>query len=381
MSTSIQALSQAFTIDRSGVEQPRSPDFAWAPRHAIVGMAKDENDTRSVCHLRHQVYVHEQGIPVHGIDAAQGELVDPLDPCSGLWYAKNDATVVGTVTQTMIGPNFDLSRLPAELELDRFPRATNCILGYSSRFAIAPYNRSSWVLPSLVRYSYAHARSLACKFGFMVTNPALVPLFERLGYLRYTETTYAHEKVGLLIPMVLPATDHEHLSEVRSACLPAAMHLAAEPEWGAWLRAKFPIIGVYYGSDRRHAAHGVALARQIDLPVDVAVELSLMSFAHHFPAGTSLRREGDRVMYSFFAVEGQIRVDRACSDASSRCFAPDGVEFSRAAIRCETDAVVLCIPDAAVLRLQRRYPEYILELHRLLKQNTTVGRAHEKILR
>jgi len=363
------------------MEQPRALDAAWAPRNAIVGRAEDENGTRAVCRLRHQVYVHEQGIPMHGIDQAQSELVDPLDTCSSLWYAKNDATIVGTITQTMIGPNFDLSQLPAELVLDQFPLAANCILGYSSRFAIAPYHRSTWVLPSLVRYSYAHARSLACKFGFMVTNPALVPLFERLGYLRYTETTYAYDKVGILIPMVLPATDHAHLSEVRSACLPAAMHLPAEPEWGAWLRAKFPIIGVYYGSDRRHSAHGAALARQINLPADIAVELCLMSFAHHFPAGTSLRREGDRVMYSFFAVEGKIGVERARDHESARRHAPDGIEFSRATIRCQTDAVVLCVPDTAVIRLQRRYPDYTALLQELLEPNATTGYAREQLVR
>jgi hypothetical protein len=38
--------------------------------------------------------------------------------------------------------------------------------------------------------------------------------------------------------------------------------------------------------------------------------------------------------------------------------APDGVAFARAAIRCEKDAVILFVPDTAVVRLKRRYPEH-----------------------
>lgn len=57
------------------------------------------------------------------------------------------------------------------------------------------------------------------------------------GISPLTESAFHASDVGLLIPMVLPATDHDHLRSVRSACLPAAAYFRAEPEWGAWLRA------------------------------------------------------------------------------------------------------------------------------------------------
>jgi len=229
-----------------------------------------------------------------------------------------------------------------------------------------------WVLPSLARYSYAYGRLNAGKFDFMVTNPALVPLFERLGYLRYTETaTYAHDKVGLLIPMVLPATDYQHMTEVRSVCLPATTHFPSEPEWGAWLRAKFPAIGMYYGSDQRLAMQSVSLSKQSQLPVEIAIELGSQGFVHHFPADTILRRVGDRVTYTFILLEGRIVAHTPDEKRNSLLeVASDGTTFSPRSIHCETDAVVLCVSDSAVQRLQRRYPEYSARLQCLLSTDS-----------
>jgi hypothetical protein len=89
-----------------------------AHRRRTVAIAQDERDVRRVYRLRHRVYVHEQGRRPDGVDWERGELADRLDRWSRLWYARDGDTVVGTLTQTIIGPDFDLSLLPAALELD-----------------------------------------------------------------------------------------------------------------------------------------------------------------------------------------------------------------------------------------------------------------------
>lgn len=329
-----------------------------APRSRHVGIVQTAHEARLVYQLRYRVYVHEQDVRLDGVDWARREMAYSLDPWSCLWYVRDGEAVVGTITQTIIGADFDLSRVPSVLELDGFPRSDSCPLGYSGRFAVAPDHRSTWVVPSLVRSCYEYGRARGAKFDFMVTNPSLVPLFERLGYVRYTASAILANGVGLVIPLVLPATDHEHLRKIRSACLPAASRFQPEPEWGEWLRARHPLIDVYYGSDCAHEQCDAALAYRLDVPMSVAVELSAMSFVHHFRAGTTLRQEGDRVTYTFFVVDGQLSVDRMDGWDDTRAGrAPDGVAFSDVAVRCETDAVVLCVPDTAVARLLRRYPE------------------------
>jgi hypothetical protein len=78
-----------------------------------------------------------------------------------------------------------------------------------------------------------------------------------------------------------------------------------------------------------------------------------MCFVHRFPAGTALRRHGDRVTCTFLPVSGELVTVHIDGDTRV-ARAPDGVAFSRVAITCESDTSVLCVPDAAVLRLQRR---------------------------
>jgi GNAT superfamily N-acetyltransferase len=351
------------------------PDPSWTPRNTTVAMASSRREASLVYRLRYRVCVHEQGRRPDGADCEREEMQDPLDPRSCLWYARDGQDVVGTITQTLAGPDFDLSLLPAALELSALP-SERPLFGFSSRFAIDPEFRGRWVLSSLARHTYAHGRTLGGKFDFMATIPALVALYERMGYVRYTGSIIdasGRDVVGLQIPMVLPATDFEHLRRVRSVCLSAAERFAGEPQWGRWLRAHYPMIDAYYGSEQCQEEQGAALAREAELPIEVAMELLAMSFAQRIPAGATLRLAGDRVTCSFLALAGTL-VARRGADAESRPrSAPDGVEFSQVEIRSATDALVLCMPDWAVARLQRRHPGSVCRLKELLTQSATGG--------
>ncbi|MEP6834045.1 MAG: hypothetical protein ABJB74_11650 [Gemmatimonas sp.] len=367
-----------FRTDSPGL---RVSDSTWAPKLGAIVMARSQREAKQILQLRYQVYTHEMGARLAGADVERGELRDALDPWSFLWYAQENGVAVGTITQTMIADDFDLSLLPAELALHNFPRSASQPVGFSSRFTIAPDHRGSWVLPAMARYTYAHGRELGAKFDFMLTRPALVPLFERVGYLRYTTSAFRLRDFDLLIPMVLPATDYEHLRKVRSACLPCAMHFPHEPEWGAWLRASHPIIGTYYESDPRCEQSGAALTQRTSLPPHVAAELSSMSFVHHFQAGTSLHEPGDRMTCSYLKLRGQLSVRR---DPHSNLIdfrqTTDGVAFTQDTIHCDSDAAVLCIPDSALARIVRRYPEQALHVQQLL-EDASVTTDSEELLR
>ncbi|MEP7000249.1 MAG: cyclic nucleotide-binding domain-containing protein [bacterium] len=175
--------------------------------------------------------------------------------------------------------------------------------------------------------------------------------------------------MGLLIPMVLPATDLPHLRSVHSACLPAAEQFASEPEWGEWLRATHPIIGHYYDRDRRTSRVAALLTERVGLPARLVGELCALGSVHRFPAGTFLLREEDRATCAFIAMEGELSVRRrrgSDADESAPRRAADGVAYARAATRCETDADVLCVPVTAIARLQRRHPAHTAPLQELV---------------
>jgi len=328
---------------------------SWAPAGATVLVARDAQAIREARQLRFRIYVREQGKRPPGVDWARGELADALDPVSSLWLARDGATPVGTLTRTTIRPGFDLALLPPGLALDGFPCSARRPLTFSSRCAIAPDHRGRWVLPALTRRTYVHGRSTGAVFDVMATNPALVPLFERLGYVRYTASAVRLPDVGTLIPMTLVGTDLDHLRRVRSPCLVAATLYPDEPRWGAWLRATHPIVDAYYGDPPDRAVARVALARQYDLPAAVAEQLVASAFVHRFPAGSTIVGAGERLTCGFVALEGRL-VGRRAAAASALACAPDGVAFSPVTLRCDTDAAILCLPAPAIERAERLHP-------------------------
>jgi hypothetical protein len=336
-----------------------------------VDMIRDTPDNgerlREVRALRYEVCVYEQGRNPSGTDVDRREVSDVLDTVANIWCARDDGRLVGTISQAIIGSEFDFSAVHPALELEGFPRSPKHPLSYTGRAALAPTHRKSWVLPSLIRHCYVHGRALGGRFDFMMTNPGLVPLFERIGYLRYT-TSVCHAPLegGLLIPMVLPATDHGHLKRVRSACLSAVSRFAAEPEWGAWLRASHPIIDMYYGNEDRSPLRAAALAAWLRVPLDVAAELYASSFIHRFPAGTTLRVPGDRVTATFLAVNAPLRVVPMRADDTPMRAALDGVPAARTTLQCERDTVIVCVPDGAVVRAVRKSDVWAKHLEHML---------------
>lgn len=343
-------------------------DPSWTPQDARIGIAVDEHTKRRVSRLRYSVFIREQGIPLGDVDDEHGEQRDPLDESSSIWYAEERGSIVGTMLQTIIGAHFDLRQVPAAFAFDTFPRSDSAPLSLCSRFAIAPDYRGTWVLPSLVRHIYVHGRMQGGRFGFMATFPQLIPLYERVGYMRYTRSVIDVKGVGLLIPMVLPGTDHEYLRKIRSACLPATQYFPDEPQWGAWLREAHPLINTYYGPEPWREAWHAAAAWRLCLPLHVTSDLIALSFVHMFSAGTQLHRAGDRVTCAFVALHGKLGFERSPDAAGlAAACAPDGIDLARETIRCETDSTVLCIPDTAIARAARRHPEHGARLAELMR--------------
>ena len=107
------------------------------------------------------------------------------------------------------------------------------------------------------------------------------------------------------------------------------------------------------------------LVQRATLPADIAEELDALSFGQHFTAGTVLQQIGDRVTCAFLAFEGKLVTERALEELPVR-HAPDGVLLADTVIRCETDAIVLCVPGFAISRSQRRHPEHEAKLDGLI---------------
>jgi len=104
---------------------------------------------------------------------------------------------------------------------------------------------------------------LACKFGSWSQSRAR-SIVRALGISPLHGDDLCTQKGRSVNSDVLPATDHEHLSEVRSPVWPAGA-LSGRTEWAPGCVRRFPIMGVYYGSESSSRRAWCGARRRIDL--------------------------------------------------------------------------------------------------------------------
>lgn len=379
------------TTERDARREPAYAPEPTAPCGAApartgpeVRWAESPDEREAIYRLRYDVYVREQDKTYAAADHGARTLSDPLDAASRLWYAAHSGSLVGSLRVTVVRPCFDASLLEPRLQLRAFPCTDDRPLSFSSRFVVGPSLRGTAVMSSLVVHAYAHVRSLGVPFDLMTTSPALVPLFERLGYVRYTHDAIETADAGVLIPMALATGDHDHLRDVRSAFLPATREFQAEPEWAAWLRERFPRVRAYYGARAREEA--VALvAEALSVTPALASDLAALGFVHRFAAGDRLQRAGDRLTCTYIPLDARLRVAPArhgtspASDVVKPVGGDDGSAVASVGrsvepgsrvqrdVLCEAGGRVLCLPEAALTLAARRAPERAAAVLRLAR--------------
>lgn len=342
----------------------RAVAAARVPAGATLRAVRTEAERAAVYRLRYDVYVEEQGKRPHGADHGRRWLTDELDDASVTLYAEEGGHVVGTVRRTDPGRGYDFRSQPAALEIERFPLDAGNAVTLCSRFVVAADHRHSWVAPALLVDMYARGRQVGAVFNLIATNPALVPLYERLGYVRYTAGGHLAD-VGLLVPMVLVLTDHEHLRRTRSCLALAVADHPHDPRWSAWLRATFPLVGDYYSADAPAVAS--SLLAPAGLSAECVRQLARRCFVHRFAAGDVLRRAGDRDTCCFVVLSGRLAWTDGGETAGETDPAPR--------LRCEDDAEVLCVPHDELLSLRECDRTALDRLRALAPRDVAAGRA------
>ncbi len=210
------------------------------PPHTLIAVAHGDADRAAVFRLRYAVSVVELGKCSTAANHADGLLCDELDEGdrSSLFFAKIGDTIVASLRVSWggLGIPDDHRDLFA---LDRFAAFPGAALSFTSRLVVAPAWRNTPVLGQLLVSAYQLARERGVRFNFCHCTPALVTLYEQLGYRRYRTNIVAPD-VGYHVPLVLLTEDAGHLDAVRSPFRRSARRLANPPDSAAWFKAAFP---------------------------------------------------------------------------------------------------------------------------------------------
>ena len=192
-----------------------------------------------VYRLRYAVSVEEMNKEVAAADHAQREIRDEFDTASStVLCALVDGQVIATLRLTWAGP--DLPRECREqFSLELFQDFPLESISITSRLVVHKDWRGSAVLGLLFNHAYTVSRARACRVNFCHCAPALVRLYEQVGYRRYADAIIDPD-VGYHLPLVMLTEDLAHLKRVGSPLLRIARRLDNSGTRPNWFADHFP---------------------------------------------------------------------------------------------------------------------------------------------
>ncbi len=210
-----------------------------SPQDLEVRIAETDRERALIYRFRYQVYVEEMGKTLSGADHVQRLIHDPVDDFSTLLYITDGRDLQATLRLTWVDQGAIPERHRSYYALDRFSERPPGELALASRLMLSPDQRGSGLLGRLLVRAYEICRQKNVRFVFCDCGPALVQLYENLGFRRYKDNVYDPD-TGLKIALVLVTEDLEHLRACASPLYRLAARLDNDPESAAWFTAHFP---------------------------------------------------------------------------------------------------------------------------------------------
>ena len=303
------------------------PDMA-SQRIQIVDAASDMRMLREAYRLRYAVAVDELQKNTAEADHVRREIRDELDDSqSTVLCAICEGSVVGTIRVT-----WGSAELPPAFRqhfsltwFGKFPLAT---MSFSGRLAIHKDFRDGSVIGQLFDHAYALIRERSSRVNFCHCTPALVRLYEQLGYRRYAQAVVDPDH-GFQIPMAMQTEDANHLERVRSPLLKIARRYQNRPDTDDWFGRQFPeyaMGGVHSGLIDEEFIRSLAEEMyQTELPLfrglapAAAEKFIAASRVVNAKAGDAIVKRGDvgHEMYLILSVAATVRSRPSARDRSS----------------------------------------------------------------
>lgn len=182
-----------------------------------IGIATTTDEKEAIYKFRYQVYIEEMGKPLDSADHANNLIHDPMDDWSVLVYAQTNGTIIGTLRLAIakaaqfsapLQKTFCMGKIEA-----LFPQKN--LLSLATKLAVKANYRGSQVLYSMLYKTYEICHEHDIKYTFGGCNPYLIPLYEQMGFRRFTGN-FTDPGYGMLTPLVLVIGDISHFRTVRS---------------------------------------------------------------------------------------------------------------------------------------------------------------------
>lgn len=205
-----------------------------------VHIASTGEERRRLYEFRYKVQVEEIGLEPYGTFHKLRAVRDDFDVDAEHFYVSSMGEIVGTLRVLLCAG----VRLPELLMdaygLERFSDFEKRNLAIFDDYIVAAHHRDSDVPGLLYETAYRYALENEVRFMFCYTSPSLVPLFEKLGYRRYTKN-FVEPNLGLQTPLVLVSDDTARLQKMNSPLAAIAAEYDIKTTDGEWIVKNFPL--------------------------------------------------------------------------------------------------------------------------------------------
>lgn len=341
-----------------------------------IARAETEDEKQRVYRFRYRIYVEEMGKTGLGeADHRRMVVTGPLDRDAMIFYAEAGGEVVATVRINLSGDSGFPSELREAYSEEHFRAFPASSFSFSSRLMVTRGLRGTTALHLLLSHAYERVLERGISFDFCHCAPALVDLYQHLGYRRFTGN-FVDPDVGYRVPLVLLTRDSAHLKAVRS---PFWRKLSTRPDlWqnsdiARWLDQSFPVASRatelvlnedgfwHFLASRLHtSARAVPLLDGLDEEQQRRVVKT--GTVLDCRAGDAIIRRGDVGNELFVILSGTVEVRMPGAGRPLAVFV-QGQVFGEIAFiaNVQRSADVVAVTDTQVLVLTQTY------LHRLIK--------------
>jgi CRP-like cAMP-binding protein len=229
-------------------------DAPKAPEPALRVAVAETADEREACfRLRYRVYVEEMGKRPAAADHVRKSYSDALDEPATLLYVSDGSEVVASV-RTLWGGDATPAEYVERYDLDGvLAPVPKTELGFTSYLNIAPEWRQTRAMGMALEGAYRRIRERGAWLSFVQGNPALIPMYERMGFRRF-RPNITDPDFGLRLPLALVADDVQHLSRVHSPFARFAADYSNDARHAEWFARTFsayaqPSIARLMGTD------------------------------------------------------------------------------------------------------------------------------------
>ena len=343
-----------------------------APKFA-VHVAKTDDDRRRVYAFRYRTLVKEMDGDSVFADHDAEIVTDEHDNGALHLFITEESEVVAAVRINPAGQEIPKA-LAANLKTDAFKEFSPTALSVTTSMMVAERRRESNVAQVLLGAAYKIARKSGSRFDFCICPPALVRLYERLGYRRYADN-FVDEDDGYCVPLVLLTEDLDRLKAMRSPFAKFADEFSNSAETSRWFDNAFADYATpaselnmdeeefwEFLTKRMHQTPLVGIPILKDIHFGDAKKLVKAGTILRCKAGDQIVRAGDIGREMFVVLAGSVDVKGAADETMTTL--GTGAVFGEIALFSSSPrtANVVAAEDVEVLIITQEYLRSVMRV-------------------